>query len=114
MARVNLVNVSPIRQLHFIIYMFCIQDKNILNELRGMGFDSLDVIHLGLYGNSELKTWFEKECAERVATKLDMAINSFRFKKIKTIPYDLIAELCRKMAVEDYIRFYEQSLRKTK
>jgi uncharacterized protein YdhG (YjbR/CyaY superfamily) len=68
--------------------------------------------HMGLYGNSELKAWFVKEYAERVATKLDMAKSCIRFKKMESIPYDLIAELCQKMTVVDYVNYYEQSLRK--
>lgn len=46
-----------------------------------MGIDSLDAIHLGFYGNNELKIWFEKEYTARVPTKLDLAKSCIRFKK---------------------------------
>lgn len=31
---------------------------------------------------------------------------------MNTIPYDLIAELCRKITVEDYLNKYEENVKK--
>ena len=64
--------------------------------------------HMGLYGNTELEKWFVEEYAKRVPTKLDMGKSCIRFKNEALIPYDLIAELCRKITVDEYIDYYEQ------
>lgn len=69
--------------------------------------------HMGLYDNQEVEKWFVAEYARRVSTKLDMGKSCIRFKNPDTIPYELIAELCQKITVDDYIRFYESSVRLT-
>lgn len=66
--------------------------------------------HMGLYGNVEMEEWFVKEYQNRVPTKLDMGKSCIRFKNPASIPYDLIAELCQKMTVDEYINFYEKVL----
>lgn len=65
--------------------------------------------HMGL---AALEEWFAEEYARRVATKLDIGKVCIRFRNPETIPYDLIAELCRKMTVDDYIRYYEQAIKR--
>jgi len=65
-------------------------------------------------GNSLLQKTFREEYARRVPTKLDMGASCIRFKNLALIPYDLIAELCRKFTVEDHIRLYEQALSQRK
>ncbi|MDK9711552.1 DUF1801 domain-containing protein [Acidaminobacter sp.] len=65
--------------------------------------------HMGIYAFPDLLLWFEKEYAARVVSKLDMGKSCIRFKKMDAIPYDLIAELCRKITVEQYISLYEES-----
>ena len=66
--------------------------------------------HMGLYGNKDLEEWFIDEYTKRVKTKLDMGKVCIRFKNLNTIPYDLIAELCRKMTINEYICYYEQAI----
>lgn len=68
--------------------------------------------HMALYGNHELEGWFVKEYTDRVPTKLDMGKSCIRFKNPDYIPYDLIAELCQKMTVDEYISIYEQTVKK--
>lgn len=70
----------------------------------------ISLYHMGMYANSDLETWFAAEYAKRVPTKLDMGKSCIRFKNPKHIPYDLIAELCCKMTVQEYIDLYEQGL----
>lgn len=41
-----------------------------------------------------------------------MGKSCIRFKKIEEIPYDLIAELCTKMSVEEWIKIYETNTKK--
>lgn len=65
--------------------------------------------HMGIYADPKLMAWFEKQWPKHVKTKLDMGKSCIRFKKIETIPYDLIGELVAKMTVEDWIKLYEKS-----
>lgn len=68
--------------------------------------------HSGIYAGPVLHEWFITEYSKNVKTKLDMGKSCIRFKKIETIPYKLIEELCTKMTVEDWIRLYEKNLNK--
>ena len=67
---------------------------------------------MGLYGKLKLEEWFVKEYADRVPTKLDMGKSCIRFKNPNHIPYDLIAELCQKMTVDEHISAYETALKR--
>ena len=69
--------------------------------------------HMGLYGNQALEAWFINEYAQRVPTKLDMGKSCIRFKNPDHIPYDLIAELCQKITVDEYINAYEQAVKRS-
>lgn len=69
--------------------------------------------HLGLYQNQALEGWFINEYAQRVPTKLDMGKSCIRFKNPDHIPYELIAELCQKITVYDYIHLYEQAVNRS-
>lgn len=68
--------------------------------------------HMGIYGSKELYDWFVTEYTNHCKTKLDMGKSCIRFKKIDDIPYDLIAELCSKISVEQWIEMYEKVLKK--
>ena len=68
------------------------------------------IYHMGIYMAPDLLTWFTDEYSKRMTTKLDMGKSCIRFKNPKTIPYDLIGELCRKMTVDEYVRLYEEAL----
>ena len=68
--------------------------------------------HMGLYGKPKLEEWFVKEYEERVPSKLDMGKSCIRFKNPNQIPYDLVAELCQKMSVDEFVSIYEKSLKK--
>ena len=68
------------------------------------------VYHMGVYGSSALYDWFVAEYPKHCKTKLDMGKSCIRFKKISDIPYDLIAELSRKITVKQYIDNYEKVL----
>lgn len=68
--------------------------------------------HMGIYGKPKLEEWFEKEYKDRVPTKLDMGKSCIRFKNPDHIPYDLVAELCQKMTVDEFIEIYEASINK--
>ena len=67
--------------------------------------------HSGIYADQKLHDWFVAEYPKYVKTKLDMGKSCIRFKKMETIPYDLIEELCTKMTVEDWITIYEKNVK---
>lgn len=70
------------------------------------------VYHSGIYAKKELFDWFVGEYPKHVKTKLDMGKSCIRFKKMETIPYNLIAELCTKMTVTEWIDTYENAIKK--
>jgi uncharacterized protein YdhG (YjbR/CyaY superfamily) len=70
------------------------------------------VYHAGVYASEELYNWFVGEYPKYVKTKLDMGKSCIRFKKMDTIPYELIGELCTKMSVADWIALYEKNIKK--
>ena len=67
--------------------------------------------HMGIYADKELYDWFVVEYPKHVKTKLDMGKSCIRFKKIETIPYDLIADLCTRMTVKQWIELYEENVK---
>lgn len=67
--------------------------------------------HMGLYMFPNTLEWFTLEYPKYVKTKLDMGKSCIRFKNANTIPYELIAELCKKITLDDYIANYEMSLK---
>ncbi|PKL79200.1 MAG: hypothetical protein CVV25_08870 [Ignavibacteriae bacterium HGW-Ignavibacteriae-4] len=67
--------------------------------------------HMGIYADKELLDWFVAEYPKYVKTKLDMGKSCIRFKKVETIPFDLIAELCTKMTAQQWINLYEKNLK---
>ncbi len=68
--------------------------------------------HSGIYANPEISKWFIEEYPKHVKTKLDMGKSCVRFKKPELIPYDLIAELMKKITVKDYVDLYESNIKK--
>jgi len=68
--------------------------------------------HSGIYASDDLLKWFKAEYAKRVSTKLDMGKSCIRFKNVKNIPYDLIAELAQKMTPNEWIELYESRIDK--
>ena len=67
------------------------------------------IYHMGIFMVPELLDWFTVEYRKQMPTKIDMGKSCIRFKNLKTIPFDLIGELCRKMTVEEYVRRYEEA-----
>jgi len=63
--------------------------------------------HMGLYSNKELMTWFINEYPKYSKAKLDIGKSCIRFKKMDQIPYELIAQLTRKITVNEWIETYE-------
>lgn len=74
--------------------------------------NSINLYHSGIYAKKELLDWFVEAYPKHCKRKLDMGKSCIRFKKIEEIPYELIAELCTKMSVEEWISIYENNIKK--
>jgi len=74
--------------------------------------NSVNLYHSGIYANPEIHDWFVNEYPKHCKRKLDMGKSCIRFKKMDDIPYELIAELCTKISVEDWINIYEKNIKK--
>ncbi|MCU7615197.1 DUF1801 domain-containing protein [Chryseobacterium sp. GMJ5] len=68
--------------------------------------------HMGMYASPELLEWFVAEYPKHSKRKLDMGKSCVRFKKADDIPFDLIAELSKKMTVQEWITTYESNFKK--
>lgn len=68
--------------------------------------------HMGIYSDEKLLNWFTEEYPNYVKTKLDMGKSCIRFKKIETIPYELIGELVQKMSVKEWVDKYESAIKR--
>jgi hypothetical protein len=71
---------------------------------------------VGLYlscleGPGSLLDWFVGEYPKHSKAKLDMGKCCIRFKKPEAIPFDLIAEVARKMTPQQWIERYEARLK---
>ncbi len=70
------------------------------------------VYHMGVYADKKLYDWFTREYPKHSKTKLDMGKSCIRFKKPDQIPFELIGELAGKMTPKDWIKIYEQNLKR--
>lgn len=70
--------------------------------------------HMGIYANPDLLEWFVDEFPKYSNQKLDMGKSCIRFKKMEQIPFNLIAELMRKISVDEWIKCYESNFIKQK
>lgn len=68
--------------------------------------------HSGIYAIPELHDWWVQEYPKHSKYKLDMGKSCVRFKKIDHIPLELIAELAQKITPEEWIKVYENNLKK--
>ncbi|MDI1315699.1 DUF1801 domain-containing protein [Flavobacterium sp.] len=68
--------------------------------------------HLGIYADTSLSDWFVAEYPKHVKTKLDMGKGCIRFKKMDTIPFELLGELASKMTMQEWIKRYEKNLKR--
>ncbi|QOD59818.1 DUF1801 domain-containing protein [Polaribacter haliotis] len=74
--------------------------------------NSVNLYHSGIYAVPEIHDWFVNEYPKHNSRKLDMGKSCIRFKKVDDIPYDLIAELCKKLSVKEWIEIYETNIKK--
>lgn len=74
--------------------------------------NSINLYHMGIYAKPQLLDWFVNEYPKHCKYKLDMGKSCIRFKKFNDIPFGLIAKLCRKINVEEWINIYEKAIKK--
>jgi uncharacterized protein YdhG (YjbR/CyaY superfamily) len=70
------------------------------------------VYHMGIYADEKLLNWFVEEYPKHSNQKLDMGKSCIRFKKMENIPMRLLAELMKKMTVNQWISLYESKFKK--
>ncbi len=68
--------------------------------------------HMGIYAMPDLLKWFTTEYSKQGLAKLDMGKSCIRFKKPEHIPYKLIGELIKKISMKDWIKTYEQNIKR--
>ena len=68
------------------------------------GYTSLYL--MSVYGDPALCAWFVAE-HERAGKKLDMGKSCIRFRKLEELHLPAVAEVIRRVSVEDFIRTYE-------
>ena len=70
------------------------------------------VYHMGLYAMPDLLKWFAAEYPKHSRKKIDIGKSCLRFKKPEDIPFELIAELMKKVTVQDWIACYEKNIKR--
>lgn len=68
--------------------------------------------HMGIYAKPDLCDWFTGAYEELQLGKLDMGKSCIRFKKPEKVPWKLLEALAEKMTVEDWIRLYEEKIKR--
>ena len=69
--------------------------------------NSINLYHMGMYGNPDLYAWFVAQRPKHTSHKLDIGKSCMRFKKRDDIPYTLLGTLLEKMTTNDRIALYE-------
>ncbi|MCX2718850.1 DUF1801 domain-containing protein [Lentiprolixibacter aurantiacus] len=80
---------------------------NLASQKNHIGF-----YHMGIYSDPELLEWFTTEFPKHSKRKLDMGKSCIRFKNPNDIPYELLGELVSKISVADWIRTYENTVKR--
>ena len=68
--------------------------------------------HSGIYANKDIHDWFVNEYPKHCKRKLNMGKSCIRFKYADEIPFELIAELLKKISVQDWISIYETTIKR--
>ena len=82
------------------------QPLPFINLASQKGF--IAVYHMGIYAEPKLLKWFTAEYPKHSKEKLDMGKSCIRFKKPEQIPFDLFAQLVKKVSAKDWVETYEK------
>lgn len=63
---------------------------------------------MGIYSDEGNRAWFEQALEER-SIKLDIGKSCVRFKKLESLPLDLVTDAVARFTVDEYIDAYEKS-----
>lgn len=74
--------------------------------------NSINIYHMGIYGDPKLLKWFQDAHAKASPKKLDMGKSCIRYKNPDDIPVQLIGELASKLSMEKWIEMYESTMAK--
>lgn len=88
------------------------QPLPFINIASQKGF--IAIYHIGLYADDKLLEWFTAEFPKHFNTKLDMGKSCIRFKKPEQIPFELIAQLAKKVTPNNWIETYVRQFRDKK
>jgi len=66
--------------------------------------------HFGVYMNPELRDWFAGEYTRQTGEKPDLGKGCVRFRKMDSIPYELIGQLTGRQTLSDFIKGYERAM----
>lgn len=69
--------------------------------------NTINLYHIGLYGNPALYDRFVSQRPKHTSHKLDIGKSCIRFKKRDDIPYTLLGILLEKMTTKDIVALYE-------
>jgi hypothetical protein len=61
-----------------------------------------------VYGDSDTDAWFRQRY-EATGKKLDMGKSCVRFRRLDSLPLELVGEVIAKTSVDDYIASYEKA-----
>lgn len=56
--------------------------------------------------------WFVTEYSKQFSKKLDIGKSCIRFKNEAAIPFEILEELVQKIAVDEWISIYENTMKK--
>ncbi|MGV2993382.1 DUF1801 domain-containing protein [Streptococcus porcinus] len=87
----------------------CNPEDNLSFITIGSQKNHVAIYHNGIYMFESVRNWFLQEYPKHLKTKPDIGKSCIRFENIKTIPYDLIAELCQQIRQEEFIATYQQT-----
>ncbi|AUC86708.1 hypothetical protein CW731_10790 [Polaribacter sp. ALD11] len=72
--------------------------------------NSVNLYHSGIYAIPKIYDWFVNEYPKHCSRKLDMGKSCIRFKKLDEIPFELIAQLYRKLTAKEWIEIYKSTI----
>lgn len=71
--------------------------------------NTINVYHLGIYADEKLLSWYVLSYQKMFNRKPDMGKSCLRFKVIDDKQLQLIAQLAKKMSVQEYIELVENN-----
>lgn len=74
--------------------------------------NSVNMYHMGLYAKKDVYDWFVTEYSKQFSKKLDIGKSCIRFKNEAAIPFEILEELVQKIAVDEWISIYENTMKK--